>query len=672
VAVLGETPVRQGSQPVEPAKGGRPGLVHQPALDGLRGLAVGAVLLFHLERLDGGFLGVDLFFVLSGFLITSLLLIEHRSRGTIDLGRFWVRRARRLLPAVFVLLVGVAFLLVRFTPEDQRPRFRGDALATLGYAANWHRLASDVSYWEIFSQPSPLDHTWSLAIEEQFYVLWPLLLTGVLALAARRHRLVVTAVALGGAAVSFVLLATLYNPVDTSRAYFGTDSRIGATLLGAALASLTAGRPETTAEPSPPSRRTTRLVGLAGGVGLAWMAWSVVTVDGVSPWYYQGGLALFALAAVAVIMAAVREGDGPGGALGRLLEWAPLRGLGVISYGVYLWHWPINVYVTADRTGLEGWQLDMLRLALTIGVATSSYVVVERPIRRGALRGWPVRLAGAGALAVSLVVVLVATSGTPAASVDQARGFGPLPLEGSDNPYLLYPAEIPDGAMRVLLVGDSGAHNLGPRLAAAAERFDAVVASSAPYFCNVVAPEGIQQLPDGTTMDRGDCHSQRLALWSDFVDEFDPDVVVYYLANAGAPGEVLIDGEWSLDCEPTFDRYLTDALRREARLLGRNGALVVLATSPYSRIPDAGANARIDCRNQVYRDVVASQPGTAIADMNAFFEQQTAVPYDGVFMDMVHLSVEGGDVASAWLLPELHNLLDGVDARRGAREAQTG
>jgi peptidoglycan/LPS O-acetylase OafA/YrhL len=725
VAVLGETPVREGSQPIEPdaaaaAVGtgsgtgpspgaGAPRLAHQPALDGLRGLAVGAVLLFHLERLEGGFLGVDLFFGLSGFLITSLLLVEHRVRGRIDLGRFWVRRARRLLPAVFVLMVGVAFLLVRFTPADQRPRFRGDALATLGYVANWHRLVSGVSYWEIFSQPSPLDHTWSLAIEEQFYVFWPLVLTGVLALAARARRSdrVVTGLALAGAAVSFVLMAVLYDPLDTSRAYFGTDSRIGATLLGAALAGVTAGReraavtaastasgagaagpsaaaastasaaagpaatagaapaagPAAAAEVSPGSRRPSRLIGLAGAVGLAWMAWSVTTVDGVSPWYYRGGLVLFALAAVAVILAATRvDGavgvDGRVGLLGRLLGFKPLRLLGLISYGVYLWHWPINVYVDADRAGFDGWKLDLLRLALTIGVSTLSYVAIEQPIRRGALRGWSVRVAGAGALAVSLVAVLVATSGTPAESVDEARGFGPLPLEGSDNPYLLYPSSIPDGAMRVLLVGDSGAHNLGPRLAAAAGRYDAVVASSAPYYCNVMAPEGVQKLPDGTAMDRGDCHSRRLSLWSDFVDEYDPDVVVYYLANAGAPGEVLIDGEWSLDCRPRFDDYLADALRSEARLLGRRGALVVLATSPYSRIPDPDANARIDCRNQTYRDVAASQPGVAIADMNAFFEQQTEVPYDGVFMDMVHLSVEGGDLASAWLLPELHTLVD--------------
>jgi hypothetical protein len=211
--------------------------------------------------------------------------------------------------------------------------------------------------------------------------------------------------------------------------------------------------------------------------------------------------------------------------------------------------------------------------------------------------------------------------------------------------------------MRVLMVGDSGAHNLGPRLAEAAPDHDAVVASSAPYYCNVASPEGIQRLPDGTTMDRGRCHTRRRALLADLIDEFDPDVVVYYLANAGSPAKSLIDGEWVHDCDPTFDAYLAEALADEADLLGSDGALVVLATSPDSRIPDPDADHRIDCRNRVYREVVASHPGMAIADMHAFVEGQSGVPDDAVFQDMVHLSVDGGRAVSDWLLPELRSLL---------------
>ncbi|HEX6569750.1 MAG TPA: acyltransferase, partial [Acidimicrobiales bacterium] len=161
-------------------------LHREPALDGLRGLAVVAVVVFHLGHIDGGFLGVDLFFVLSGFLITSLLVTEHRRHGAIDLRAFWVRRARRLLPALLLTLAGVGALLAALTPAADRPRFRGDALATLGYAANWQAMADDVGYWDMFARPSPLDHMWSLAIEEQFYLLWPPLVLGLLVLARRR------------------------------------------------------------------------------------------------------------------------------------------------------------------------------------------------------------------------------------------------------------------------------------------------------------------------------------------------------------------------------------------------------------------------------------------------------------------------------------------------------
>jgi peptidoglycan/LPS O-acetylase OafA/YrhL len=490
-------------------------LAHEPALDGLRGLAVAAVFVFHLDRIDGGFLGVDLFFVLSGFLITSLLLTEHGGRGTLDLVRFWGRRARRLLPALFVVVAGIGLLLLWLTPEPQRAGFRGDALATLGYVANWHKLFDDVSYWDMFSQPSPFDHMWSLAIEEQFYVVWPLVAIAILGRwklkageqidrAEERQRvLTLGLLSLVGAVVSLVLLSVLYAPGDTNRAYFGTDTRLGPTLLGATLAVVVAGRAR---RQSPPPL----LAELAAVAALFWMGVSMVAIDGIGPSYYHGGLAAFALCSVAVI--AVVTG-GPVGRVGGVLSLSPLRALGNISYGVYLWHWPVIVYLTADRAHMGGLPLDALRVLVTLAAALLSYKFVEMPIRRGALQGAKLRRVAFAGVAVALIVALVSTAGTPA-STYIARPQGSL--LGADNEYLHVPAEddFPATTTKVLLVGDSGPMHLGPALVDASEGADTEVAVgfSSQILCSPVYSAPVGQMPDGTVGDREECPQDRNVL----------------------------------------------------------------------------------------------------------------------------------------------------------------
>jgi peptidoglycan/LPS O-acetylase OafA/YrhL len=628
----------------------RPRLRHEPALDGLRGLAVVAVVAFHLDRLGGGFLGVDLFFVLSGFLITSLLLTEHRGRGAIDLGRFWVRRARRLLPALLVMLVGVGVLLLAVTEQADRARFRGDALATLGYVANWHRMVADIGYWDIFSVPSPLDHTWSLAIEEQFYVLWPLVAVLVLGRGAgRRFRL--GAVAVAGAAVSFALLAVLWAPGDTNRAYYATDTRIGPTLLGAALAAWVAGRPRRDA---PPPRR----LEAAAVAGVAWMAVCATAVDGQGPSYYRGALASFAVAATVVIVAVT---GGPPGPLGRVLAVRPLRALGAVSYGVYLWHWPVIVFLTPERANVRGWALDGLRVAVTLAVAGLSYRFVEVPVRRGALPGRRLVVAGAGATAVTLAVVLVATGGERPAT---EAAFEDVPVEGSDNPFFLYPDSIPDGATRVMLVGDSGVYHLGPALAEAGEGAGAVVATSPQILCTAISPEGVTRRQDGQRLRREVCHDDRHERWGELADVFEPDVVVYYLANAGGIGTPLLDGEYVSDCDPAYDAYLRDALRVDADIVGRTGARVVFATSPYVASFNPDSVREVDCRNDTFRTVAADRPGTAVLELNEFVASQIAATDVDMFKDPVHFSEEGSRIVSDWLLPEVDRLLSASSEAR--------
>ena len=283
-------------------------------------------------------------------------------------------------------------LCVRYlVPPDTFPGFRMDALSALFYFSNWWQIHTDSNYFVATGALSPLTHTWSLAIEEQFYLVWPIVVLGVLKLCRpyRRAVQVLLGVAAVGAAASAAEMAALYRiGAGTTRLYFGTDTHAQCVLVGAALAcalSLLAHRqgvdglaPRVT---SAGARRALLAVGLAGAAGLVVLS---TALDGSSPLTYEGGFALCAVAAAAVITVAACQVNGT---LARVLSVRPLVLLGMISYGVYLWHFPIDLFVTADRTGISGPPLMGLQFALTIAVATVSYVVVERPILSGTF--WP-------------------------------------------------------------------------------------------------------------------------------------------------------------------------------------------------------------------------------------------------------------------------------------------
>ena len=347
---------------------------HVPALDGLRGIAVAGVLLFHAGRLTGGYLGVDLFFVISGFLITSLLLAETRAACSIGLGSFWARRARRLLPALGGVLVGVALYAVVFAEASELGRIRGYGVATIGYVANWRSILARQDYWALFQAPSPLEHTWSLAIEEQFYLVWPLVFVGLLVWWKRDTPEAVLVTALMGAAASTAIMFALYDSGNPSRVYFGTDARATGVLLGAALAAALVVR-------HPARSRVGRLsIQVAGVVGVVVLAVAWTRLDGQSPRLYRGGFALCAVAAVAVIAAVTRPRSG---LMARAMSFGPLCLLGIISYGVYLWHWPVYITLNSARTGVSGWPLFLIQLVVTLVIATASFVWLEQPIREG-------------------------------------------------------------------------------------------------------------------------------------------------------------------------------------------------------------------------------------------------------------------------------------------------
>ncbi len=369
----------------------RAGQRYLPGLDGLRALAVIAVIAFHeqLGWAPGGLLGVGVFFTLSGYLITDLLLGQWARTGRLALADFWLRRARRLLPALFVMLIVVS-AWVTVADRAQLARLRGAVTAAATYSSNWYLIVENQSYFARFAPPAPLDHLWSLAVEEQFYLLWPwLLLAGLLCLRrARKGRpggvawlaLPTLALAVG----SGVAMLALYHPgLDPTRVYEGTDTRAAGVLIGAALAMAWPSR-DAAAE-----GRARTWLDAGGFAGLAVIGVLIWRTGQYSPFLYRGGIIVLSVAAAAVIAAVAT----PGTRTGRSLGWAPLRWVGVRSYGIYLWHYPVIVLTTAAYA-TEDLARAVVQVAATIAIAALSWRYIEEPIRRDGLTQYWRRLDG--------------------------------------------------------------------------------------------------------------------------------------------------------------------------------------------------------------------------------------------------------------------------------------
>jgi peptidoglycan/LPS O-acetylase OafA/YrhL len=401
-----------------------------PGLDGLRALAVLAVVAYHVNLgwAQGGLLGVGIFFTLSGYLITDLLLAQQATTGRLHMVSFWQRRARRLLPALFVMLAVVAGWVALFQ-SAQLSALRGAMAGAVGYVSNWWLIAHNSSYFARFGPPSPLGHLWSLAVEEQFYLLWPwLVLLGLRLVRGRpeksaAYRLASATMLL--AAASALLMALLYHPgYDPTRVYDGTDTRAFALLAGAALAFARPSR----ARPAEPGRRGRILLDGAGAAGLVVIAVLVWRTSQYSPFLYRGGIVLLSLATAAVVAAVAS----PASLLGRMLGWGPLRWLGVRSYGIYLWHFPIIV-LTTPANGAESLARGCLQVAASVVLAALSWRFIEEPIRQGAIGRWVEQLrsgawhaaarrgwAAAAAVSGVLVMAVAALTGVvPAASAGQ-------------------------------------------------------------------------------------------------------------------------------------------------------------------------------------------------------------------------------------------------------------
>lgn len=403
---------------------------YMAGLDGLRAVAVFAVIAYHLgvSWLPGGLLGVGVFFTLSGYLITDILTAQRERYGHIPFKDFWSRRARRLLPALWTMLI-VVLLFALITRPHELAAWRGDVVAALLYVSNWWYIFHHVSYFQKFGPPSPFTHLWSLAVEEQFYLVWPLVLALGLKV-FRRRWLVVATLAL--AVLSAVAMALIYVPgSDPSRVYYGTDTRAFALLFGAALALVWPSRKLS----ANISRAGTLTLDIAGAVGLAGVLAMMLFTNEYQTFLYRGGMVLLSLSTVLLIAALAH----PASRIGRAMGLGPLRWLGERSYAIYLWHYPVIVLTTpsVDTTGIN-WVRAGAQVGASVALAALSWRFIEDPIRQGVLAAWWRRfrtehwrtsapawfLTGAGVAAVS-VATLGVVGAIPAGITARRTADGP-------------------------------------------------------------------------------------------------------------------------------------------------------------------------------------------------------------------------------------------------------
>ncbi len=568
-----------------------------PSLDGLRAFAVIAVILYHLVPaiLPSGLLGVTLFFVLSGYLITGLLIKEWNKTSTIHLGRFWLRRIRRLVPAIIFLFVGVAALTALFAP-DLLTKLREDMVPALLFFTNWWYIFRDVSYFEAMGAPSPVTHFWSLAIEEQFYLIWPPILLLLFTIGLRK-RGIQTGIALASGA-SVALMALLYDPLgDPSRVYYGTDTRAFSLLIGAWLAfqfpmERVMGQGE-------------RPFGDRGRTVSAWLAWAacvgiiavMVTISGYDPFLYQGGILLISLLCAVLIVGLVNLTS----TICRVFSLKPLVWVGQRSYGIYLWHYPLILLMNPMNSTTEPpWWVYLIQMAIVLAVAEFSYRLIEMPVRRGDLGRW-VRGVRDGSVSVldylaghllqftgSLVLISVAIVGCIVVpptqtigntSVFEGEGALPMPRE----PLMDKPAEA-TGELVASSEPEPAPEPAGPTPEELAEQANVLIIGDSVlagvqgygYFDGV--------LPNATVDAK---ISRQLYTAKDFyqqhVDEgWDGEVVIFEMGTNGVATAEQV--EEMVNAVPADKKVLLVNIRTPFPLEGMNNALLQDAANNHDNV----------------------------------------------------------------------------------------
>lgn len=635
------------------------------------------MLLYHagVAGVGGGLLGVDVFFVLSGFLITSLLCGDHLASGTIRLGKFWAARARRLLPALLLLLLGVAVYAWVYRDSVGVTAIRGDAISTLLYFANWHFIFSNQGYFAQSAAPSPLLHMWSLSVEEQYYVIWPLVAFSILRWRGPRLLAWVAGI---GAAASALLMATMYLVgFSPDRLYYGTDTRAQALLVGSLLGALASRRDWRVVPAGWAATRRGHAVGAILGLsGAGTLLWCWHDVGGQDAFLYEGGFFLVALAAGAVITCVT---SWRASALARVLSLQPLTYIGRISYGLYLYHWPLFLALDHAHTGLSGAPLLAVRLALTFVAAVASFHLVEQPIRRGHMarswRGLP--LAAGGAVATAALVV-IATVPPAFAAVPAGLLRGSAGVSATEHDALTAVHAFSSHPIRLLMVGDSVALTTAVGLGwNSVADYGVDVVNDGVLGCDLV---GNSNRFGGVVYQNNDCGNWEVR-WAKEVAKVRPEVVGLLIGRFEL-ADHLYNGTWVHLGEPAWDAFMLGQLDRAVTILSAGGAHVVIFTFPYIDPPLEQSNgdpwpedvpSRVDEWNSLLRQDAAEHPTTTtLIDLNRILDPagRYTGTVDGIEVrwpdDGIHVSVQGGEWLQPRILPEVARLGLQVSSRANA------
>jgi peptidoglycan/LPS O-acetylase OafA/YrhL len=526
-------------------------LAHHRGLDGLRGVAVILVIIFHsgLGWLPGGFLGVSVFFTLSGFLITSLLINECENMGRINLKAFWGRRLRRLAPASLVVIAGVVGLASWLSTSIEAHRIKGDAISAVLYFSNWRFIYSGHSYGELFASPSPLQHLWSLSIEEQLYVVVPVVIAGLFALGLRRRAIgYVFLIAVAGSTI-----ATMFTN-SHELIYYGTHTRAAELLLGSALACLFGRRIERLAVQKAKALSSLYFVPMMGVIVLARFS----SVD--SHWVYSGALTAFAGLSVICLIAAVQAGPAR-----SFLSWPLLVRVGEVSYGLYLIHWPVIVWLNSERVDLQPTVLFGVQVIVTVMLTVTSYWLIEQPIRRRKILQsvrWSASTFVAAVVGVLILASAILASAqsqvdtTPDVLVTIASTSSVADSSNVTSTTIVSSSTKParvdrTGPLSILVIGDSTAENIATALAQASDGSLGVI-SGGVLGCPLLKVAQVRDRKD-SQQDVSYCPNN-LQLVRDHVSEVDAVVVVAGVANQWAFQYAGTD-VW---VEPASDQYKAD------------------------------------------------------------------------------------------------------------------